>query len=275
MTKRILLLILFSPFLLFAKIEDWNTNNIYSTITEACDLIDPNVIQYSKIDLDKYRAGIYPSKSFSKLINDLSRESFSTYLNSTFTESDYSVDLITQNNGYKKAFQECLQKSPIVANYISHAIKKTNSQGKTLAFIATAFIFRGSYSVWSKLSSFGKKVFSSFSILPIGFWTHSFISKNIDQQKVSSELEKKCGPKNEASFSECAGNEVVAKFAQLEASINQKEEDSRETKNYIKNLVIQQIQTLNQELLKANSSEQKNILRTHLADREALLKELN
>lgn len=109
----------------------------------------------------------------------------------------------------------------------------------------------------------------------MGFWTHSLISDSIDQKKLSFALEEKCGPKNEASFAECAGNEVVEKMAQLEASISQREEDSRETKNYIKNLVIQQIQVLNQELITATSNEQKSILRTHLADRESLLKELN
>lgn len=274
MIKLIFLVIIFSPFLLFAKMEDWNSDNIHSSIKEVCDLIDPDVIKFSRKELDNYRAGIFPSKLFSKLLGDLSRQSFSTYLNSSFTESDNSVDLIIQNEGYKLGIQECKKKSPLVANYLSQSIKKTNYQGKVLALFTTAFIFRGSYSVWMKLSALGKKIFSFSSVLPLSAWAYSFFSKNIDQHELTIELEKKCGPKEGSNYSTCTGNEVVAKFTQLEESMMQKSEDSLETKKYIKALVIQQIQTLNEQLQVAKSIEQKNIIKAHIIDRKSLLTDL-
>lgn len=275
MLLRLVFFILISPLFSLASIQDWNQDRISFAITDGCRKIDPEVILKSKLELDKYRAGIYPSIEFNRLLGDLSRASFKLSIESTFTEKDNWVDYIRQNPGYRSAIAECSKTSKTVAYHMDQAIVKTKTKGQVLAAVVLFGIARGGTLVWSRLGVIAKKTLGLLSTAAISAWAYSLFNDVNKSNQMTQQLENVCGPKTHPDFSKCVGDELVSRIDKLEKNLTQTDQTADTAKAHVKKMVEQQIAILNKRLQQESSPSAKKEISAQLKDRTELLKELN
>lgn len=271
----LILFVLISPLYSLANIQDWNQDRINFAITDGCKKIDPEVILKSKLELDKYRAGIYPSIEFNRLLGDLSRASFKLSIESTFTEKDNWVDYIRQNPGYRAAIAECSQTSKTVAYHMDQAIVKTKTKGQILAAVVLLGIARGGTLVWSRFGVIAKKALGVISTAAISAWAYSLYNDYNKSNQMTQQLENVCGPKTHPDFSKCVGDELVSRVDKLEKKITQTDQNAEAAKAHVKKMVEQQIEILTRRLQQESSPSVQKELSAQLKDRTELLKELN
>ncbi len=120
----------------------WDDARVYQATKDACTRILP--ININGNEQDKLRAGYFPSKEFSQLLNYLS----SAASRQAISNFDYNgdvpeIEFVLRNSEFSRALMECYPRDPLMRNFFVSAIKKSSLRGRFAAAVLTVVFFKG------------------------------------------------------------------------------------------------------------------------------------
>lgn len=269
------ILFLLNPSVGFTDMVDWNTITLEKAVKEVCNQVDSEIIIKSKIEIDKFNAGIFPSESFNKLLRDLVLSSLKKAFDEfNYHKTDDNIIYVIRNSGFQNGINYCRSFKPEVAKFIYNAVKKTDRKGKVLSGALNLFFLRGGGLIFKELNNFGKKL---LLLAGGGVVSIQGFKKYFEYQRQSEGFEivkAKCGDPKSQSYQSCATQLINSGLDKLESEIVSTSQDFESTDSVISSLVLVQIQELEKNLTNTDDQEKKYQLSRKLEERKLFLAQL-
>ncbi|MFN8846857.1 MAG: hypothetical protein ACK5W9_08410 [Bdellovibrionales bacterium] len=212
--------------------EFWTDAEIYSATKEACSRVAVSDLRTTQ--MDKLRAGIFPSQKFNKLLVWMNRESAKKALKKFDFHTPNSLVHYTLNStGFQLALNECYPSDLIMHNFFKQTVQRSELRGKFLASI----IFLGAASLGQSLSSLLVGAYGSISKWTLISLSSTLYSINLgssyfQNKKLRSNIDQTCGldsrdPNLSEKRSRCLFEITEAAVSNLNAQIGSRQEKDK------------------------------------------------
>ncbi|MCB0369741.1 MAG: hypothetical protein KDD45_09960, partial [Bdellovibrionales bacterium] len=245
---------------------------IYFATKNACINVTPEKALNSNLESDNYRAGIFPSNDFNKLLMEVTHESMRGAISEfKYIDENYLVDQITKNQGFIKAINECYNKNEIMKAFFIAAIKRADIRGKVLAGVSTAVLFKGMNTFLGKLGTWGAKIFNGIQFSTMAFATILIYQDLYNHKKIQDYLKESCGDPKDSTYSDCVAQLYNSSLERLENNLETQNDLNKNIENTLIKMAKEQIIFLENELKNEPSDRIRNQIIDQINDRKQFI----
>lgn len=271
-----LIILFMSPNSAFCLNDLWTDKEIYLATKEACLAVTPANALGSTLESDNYRAGIFPSNKFNRLLMELAQGSFKLALSEfQYKDENDELYLILQNPGFTTALNECYPQSTAMKTFFIKVIHKTDLRGKVLAGATTVFLLKGTNSLLAKFGSWGKRVFNGLTYASIALMIKSIYNDYYNHANLDSELAQICGDKNSKTYSNCVAKNYQQSLTKIENDLKTQNELNKNLNSELVLMAKEQVKTLEKSLTTETSAKKRAEILANLEDRRSFIQEFS
>lgn len=181
MLKIFLLVTFLSSLSTQASALDMSAQGVYQATKEACSSLSEEELRTPNLQMDKLRAGYFPSKDFNEILNAIRRQGVEEIVSHTnFSRPGSYAKYILESPEFEQALTDCYSDSRAPKKFFRDTIVRSDHAGKGVGITIELLLFKGVNlgiaGAALKVKSWSHSVYQAFQFSSKAFMGLSLVS---------------------------------------------------------------------------------------------------